>query len=162
MNTKIYTDSSHRSVIPYVQCGWVPALLILVSSIEELLTGDYKLRSACEKLFLRVLLWVGVLFWRFLVRHGPPFIGEWKEAPSRHWVGLGPLAGSGKRWYAMLGHLYFVHGGFTCIYSLRFNHLWCLFRVTHLWQNHLKNEGFVSQDHIGGFSTKRECANTHK
>jgi hypothetical protein len=25
-----------------------------------------------------------------------------------------------------------------------------------------KNEGFVSQDHIGGFSTKRECANTHK
>jgi hypothetical protein len=31
-----------------------------------------------------------------------------------------------------------------------------------LWQNHLKNEGFVSQDHIGGFSTKRECANTHK
>jgi hypothetical protein len=31
-----------------------------------------------------------------------------------------------------------------------------------MWQNHLKNEGFVSQDHIGGFSTKRECANTHK
>jgi hypothetical protein len=24
------------------------------------------------------------------------------------------------------------------------------------------NEGFVSQDHIGGFSTKRECANTHE
>jgi hypothetical protein len=22
--------------------------------------------------------------------------------------------------------------------------------------------GFVSQDHIGGFSTERECANTHK
>jgi hypothetical protein len=31
-----------------------------------------------------------------------------------------------------------------------------------VWQNHLKNEGFVSQDHIGGFLTKRECANTHK
>jgi hypothetical protein len=28
-------------------------------------------------------------------------------------------------------------------------------------QNHLRNEGFVSQDHIGGFSMKRECANTH-
>jgi hypothetical protein len=26
----------------------------------------------------------------------------------------------------------------------------------------IRNEGFVSQDHIGGFSTKRECANTHK
>jgi hypothetical protein len=26
----------------------------------------------------------------------------------------------------------------------------------------LKMRGFVSQDHIGGFSTKRECANTHK
>jgi hypothetical protein len=25
-----------------------------------------------------------------------------------------------------------------------------------------QNEGFVSQDHIGGFSMKRECANTHK
>jgi hypothetical protein len=25
-----------------------------------------------------------------------------------------------------------------------------------------KMRGFVSQDHIGGFSTKRECANTHK
>jgi hypothetical protein len=31
-----------------------------------------------------------------------------------------------------------------------------------LLQNHLRNERFVSQDHIGGFSTKRECANTHK
>jgi hypothetical protein len=25
-----------------------------------------------------------------------------------------------------------------------------------------KMRGFVSQDHIGGFSTKRECANIHK
>jgi hypothetical protein len=25
-----------------------------------------------------------------------------------------------------------------------------------------KMRGFVSQDHIGGFSLKRECANTHK
>jgi hypothetical protein len=25
-----------------------------------------------------------------------------------------------------------------------------------------KMRGFISQDHIGGFSTKRECANTHK
>jgi hypothetical protein len=30
-----------------------------------------------------------------------------------------------------------------------------------VWQNHLRNEGFVSQDYIGGFSTKRECTNTH-
>jgi hypothetical protein len=30
-----------------------------------------------------------------------------------------------------------------------------------LWQNHLRNEGFISQDHIEGFSMKRECANTH-
>jgi hypothetical protein len=35
-------------------------------------------------------------------------------------------------------------------------------RASCLWQNHLRNEGFVSQDHIGGFSMKRECANTHK
>jgi hypothetical protein len=34
--------------------------------------------------------------------------------------------------------------------------------VGRVWQNHLKNKGFVSQDYIGGFSTKRECANTHK
>jgi hypothetical protein len=27
--------------------------------------------------------------------------------------------------------------------------------------NQLRNEGFVSQDHIGGFSTKQECTNTH-
>jgi hypothetical protein len=25
-----------------------------------------------------------------------------------------------------------------------------------LWQNHLRNEGFVSQDHIEGFSAKQE------
>jgi hypothetical protein len=36
------------------------------------------------------------------------------------------------------------------------------------WLHHMCNRttskmrGFVSQDHIGGFSTKRECANTHK
>jgi hypothetical protein len=37
-----------------------------------------------------------------------------------------------------------------------------MFLSSILWQNHLRNEGFVSQDHIGGFSTKRECANTRK
>jgi hypothetical protein len=32
-----------------------------------------------------------------------------------------------------------------------------------MWHNHLKNEEFISQDHIRGFSMKRECANTtHK
>jgi hypothetical protein len=32
-----------------------------------------------------------------------------------------------------------------------------------LWQNHLRNEGFISQDHIKGFSVKLECTNTtHK
>jgi hypothetical protein len=32
-----------------------------------------------------------------------------------------------------------------------------------VWQNHLKNEWFVSQDHIGEFSVKREYTNTsHK
>jgi hypothetical protein len=29
-----------------------------------------------------------------------------------------------------------------------------------MWQNHLKNVGFVSQDHIGGFSMKWEYTNT--
>jgi hypothetical protein len=48
----IYTASSHWSVIPYVQFEWVSALLISVSSIEELITrgeGDYKMESICEK-----------------------------------------------------------------------------------------------------------------
>jgi hypothetical protein len=32
-----------------------------------------------------------------------------------------------------------------------------------VWQNHLKNEGFVALGSIGGFSMKRECTNTsHK
>jgi hypothetical protein len=31
---------------------------------------------------------------------------------------------------------------------------------TMMWQNHLKNEGFVARDHIRGFSMKREYANT--
>jgi hypothetical protein len=30
-----------------------------------------------------------------------------------------------------------------------------------VWQNYLRNEGFVSQDHIKRFSTKWECTNTH-
>jgi hypothetical protein len=30
-----------------------------------------------------------------------------------------------------------------------------------LWKNHLRNEGSVASRSIGGFSTKRECANTH-
>jgi hypothetical protein len=29
-----------------------------------------------------------------------------------------------------------------------------------VWLNHLRNEGFISQDHIGGFLTKREHINT--
>jgi hypothetical protein len=39
MCTKIYTGSGRQSVIPYIQCGWVSALLIFVSSIEKLITG---------------------------------------------------------------------------------------------------------------------------
>jgi hypothetical protein len=32
-----------------------------------------------------------------------------------------------------------------------------------LWQNHLRNEGFISEDQIRGFSMKWECTNTsHK
>jgi hypothetical protein len=31
---------------------------------------------------------------------------------------------------------------------------------TLLWQNHLRNAVFVSQDHIEGFSAKQECVNT--
>jgi hypothetical protein len=30
-----------------------------------------------------------------------------------------------------------------------------------LWQNYIRNKGFVSPDHIEGFSTKRDCTNTH-
>jgi hypothetical protein len=29
-----------------------------------------------------------------------------------------------------------------------------------LQQNHLRNDGFVTQDHYWGFSVKRECTNT--
>jgi hypothetical protein len=39
MNTEIYTGLGHRSIISYVQCGWISTLLILVSSIEEFVTG---------------------------------------------------------------------------------------------------------------------------
>jgi hypothetical protein len=58
----------------------------------------------------------------------------------------------------------------TCVWSSPIictkspTHVSILVAVHHVapvWQNHLRNEGFVSQDHIGGFSTKRECANTH-
>jgi hypothetical protein len=40
-------------------------------------------------------------------------------------------------------------------------------QVRNLWEaicdrTTSKMRGFVSQDHIGGFSMKRECANTHK
>jgi hypothetical protein len=36
-------------------------------------------------------------------------------------------------------------------------------RVNEVWQNHLRNEGFISHDRIGGFSVKREYTNiTHK
>jgi hypothetical protein len=35
--------------------------------------------------------------------------------------------------------------------------------IMRMWRNHLRNEGFISQDHIGGFSMKQECTNTmHK
>jgi hypothetical protein len=51
MNTKIHTGSGHQSVIPYVQYVPVSALLILVNSIEELITGGggYKVRSIARK-----------------------------------------------------------------------------------------------------------------
>jgi hypothetical protein len=40
MNTKIYTALGHWSAIPYIHCVCMFPLLILVSSIEELITGD--------------------------------------------------------------------------------------------------------------------------
>jgi hypothetical protein len=39
MNTKIYTGLGRGSVIPYVQCGCMFPLLILVSSIKEVIMG---------------------------------------------------------------------------------------------------------------------------
>jgi hypothetical protein len=40
--------------------------------------------------------------------------------------------------------------------------LW-LVLIKNVWQKHLRNEGFISQDHIRGFSTRWECTNTtHK
>jgi hypothetical protein len=50
----------------------------------------------------------------------------------------------------------------SCFISVFFLMWFLTYLRIKLWQNHLRNEGFVSQDHIGGFSTKRECANTHK
>jgi hypothetical protein len=47
MNTKIYTSSGRRSVIPYVQCGCMLPLLILVSSIEELITREITSLGVC-------------------------------------------------------------------------------------------------------------------
>jgi hypothetical protein len=41
-----------------------------------------------------------------------------------------------------------------------------IFHIQSLWgdcdRTTSKMKGFVSQDHIGGFPTKRECANTHE
>jgi hypothetical protein len=40
MDMRIYTGSGHWSVISYVQCELVSTLLISMSSIEELITGE--------------------------------------------------------------------------------------------------------------------------
>jgi hypothetical protein len=56
MDTWIYIGSSRQSIIPYIQCKWVSALLISVRSIKECVMGGggYMLRSVCEKkLFFR-------------------------------------------------------------------------------------------------------------
>jgi hypothetical protein len=67
MNASVYTGSGHRSVIPCIQCGWVSALLILVSSIEELIIGRLQARECLwEEVVLqigRVLLWWKIFFW---------------------------------------------------------------------------------------------------
>jgi hypothetical protein len=62
MNTKIYTDLGCWSIKPYVQCGWVYALLILVSSIEEFVMGEITNSGVVQEvsilLVVRVFLWV--------------------------------------------------------------------------------------------------------
>jgi hypothetical protein len=61
-------------------------------------------------------------------------------------------------WSAIASILYHVPHGAT--------HAWTATSIkphTTVWQNHLKNEGFVAQDQTGGFSAKREYTNTtHK
>jgi hypothetical protein len=45
INIRIYTSSAHQNIIPYIQGGCVSALLILVSSIEELIMRELQDRE---------------------------------------------------------------------------------------------------------------------
>jgi hypothetical protein len=51
-------------------------------------------------------------------------------------------------------------GGIQVTWSTTKAHLRKEHIVLYVWQNHLRNKGFVSQDHIGRFSTKPEYSNT--
>jgi hypothetical protein len=44
------------------------------------------------------------------VRPRPPFIAEWREAPSFRWVRLGPLTGLESHCFVMSGLLHSVNG----------------------------------------------------
>jgi hypothetical protein len=57
MNTRIYTSSGHRSVIPYVNCGSIKSLLSSARASVELVAGELQIRVLAFVLcvsFLRV------------------------------------------------------------------------------------------------------------
>jgi hypothetical protein len=75
---------------------------------------------------------------------GPVLAPGTSQLVTMDWFGLGPV---------IAGELLQHHGASSTTHYPR---LGGCDRTTS------KMRGFVSQDHIGGFSTKRECANTHK
>jgi hypothetical protein len=86
MNMEIYTGSGHQSIILYVQCGWVSTLLILVSSIEELVMGGLQVWECCER---------KTLFWSSECSYGWESYLGWLEMPFiGKWGGVRPIAGS--------------------------------------------------------------------
>jgi hypothetical protein len=86
MNMEIYTGSGHQSIILYVQCGWVSTLLILVSSIEELVMGGLQVWECCER---------KPLFWSPECSYGWESYLGWLEMPFiGKWGGVRPIAGS--------------------------------------------------------------------
>jgi hypothetical protein len=85
----------------------------------------------------------------------------WDWTPPRGRLG-GILLGINKDKFDVLD---IKHGNFLLKFKLRNkedNFEWKLLAVYGCDRTTSKMRGFVSQDHIGGFSTKRECANTHK
>jgi hypothetical protein len=64
MYIKIYTGSGRQSIIPYVSWGCLFPLLVLVSSIDELVMGvitsfESAARSVCSSGCESVLVWLG-------------------------------------------------------------------------------------------------------